>query len=103
MRLDVDEFSRRYLQHVAPKGFHLVRGYGLYRRGGHTEALAQRVRQTLPVALTSDIRTHHMLNPRPARTTCHARRASSRLLPIHHPDTDAVRTPQTPRSPTSQP
>jgi Putative transposase/Transposase zinc-binding domain len=50
MRLDVDEFSRRYLQHVAPKGFHLVRGYGLYRRGGHTEALAQRVRQTLPVA-----------------------------------------------------
>jgi Putative transposase/Transposase zinc-binding domain len=49
MHLGVGEFVRRYLQHVAPKGFHLVRGYGLYRRGGHTEALTQRVRQTLPV------------------------------------------------------
>lgn len=50
MRLGVDEFIRRYLQHVAPTGFHLVRGFGLYRRGGHTEALARRVREALPVA-----------------------------------------------------
>ena len=50
MVLDVQEFIRRYLQHVAPKGFHLVRGYGLYRRGGNTEALTRRLRTLLPVS-----------------------------------------------------
>lgn len=50
MTLDVHEFIRRYLQHIAPKGFHLVRGYGLYRRGGNTEPLIQTVRQALPVS-----------------------------------------------------
>jgi hypothetical protein len=43
-----DEFLRRYLQHVPPKGFHLVRGYGLYRRGGHSEALRRQVREVVP-------------------------------------------------------
>lgn len=44
-----DEFIRRYLQHVPPKGFHLVRGYGLYRRGGSSEALRRQVRDALPL------------------------------------------------------
>jgi hypothetical protein len=44
-----DEFIRRYLQHVPPAGFHLVRGYGLYRRGGNSEALRRQVRDALPV------------------------------------------------------
>src|SRR5262249_51378696 len=44
-----DEFIRRYLHHVPPKGFHLVRGYGLYRRGGSSEALRRRVREVVPV------------------------------------------------------
>lgn len=29
MRLPAHEFSRRFLQHVAPKGMHRVRAYGL--------------------------------------------------------------------------
>ena len=43
-------FARRVLQHVPPKGFHVVRGYGLYRRGGQTEGLRQKVRADLPVS-----------------------------------------------------
>ncbi len=43
-------FARRVLQHVPPKGFHVGRGYGLYRRGGQTEGLRQKVRADLPVS-----------------------------------------------------
>jgi len=50
MSLPLEEFVRRFLQHVPPKGFHLVRGYGLYRRGGNSEALRQRVRAAVPVS-----------------------------------------------------
>ena len=50
MTLPRAEFVRRYLHHVPPKGFHLVRGYGLYRRGGSTEALRRRLRAGLPIA-----------------------------------------------------
>jgi hypothetical protein len=49
LSLGRDEFIRRYLQHVPPKGFHLVRGYGLYRRGGSSEALRRRVRDAVPL------------------------------------------------------
>ena len=48
LTLTRDEFIRRYLHHVPPKGFHLVRGYGLYRRGGSTEALRRGLRAVLP-------------------------------------------------------
>ena len=47
--LSCDEFIRRYLQHIPPKSFHMVRGFGLYRRGGNTEALRQRVREAVPI------------------------------------------------------
>lgn len=47
--LSCDEFIRRYLQHIPPRGFHMVRGYGLYRRGGNTEALRQHVREVVPI------------------------------------------------------
>ncbi len=47
--LDRDEFVRRFLQHVPPKGFHMIRGYGVYRRGGSTDALRRAVRETLPI------------------------------------------------------
>lgn len=47
--LSCDEFIRRFLQHIPPKGFHMVRGFGLYRRGGSTEALRQRVREVVPI------------------------------------------------------
>jgi hypothetical protein len=49
LRLSASEFVTRFLRHVSPKGFHLVRGYGLYRSGGMTEELRQRVRAELPI------------------------------------------------------
>jgi hypothetical protein len=48
--LSRDEFVRRYLQHVPPKGFHLARCYGIYRHGGNTRQLRERLRQALPLA-----------------------------------------------------
>jgi hypothetical protein len=50
LRLSVSEFVSRFLQHVSPRSFHMVRGYGLYRSGGSTEALRQRVRSALPIS-----------------------------------------------------
>ncbi len=49
LRLSAEEFVRRFLRHVSPKSFHLVRGYGLYRSGGTTEELRQQVRRALPL------------------------------------------------------
>lgn len=49
LKLSREQFIRRYLQHVPPKGFHLVRGYGVYRRGGNTEELRHRVREAVPI------------------------------------------------------
>jgi len=47
--LPTDEFIRRLLQHVPPKGFHMVRGFGLYRRGGCSRNLHERVREAMPI------------------------------------------------------
>jgi hypothetical protein len=60
MTLSRVEFIRRYLQHVAPKGFHLVRVYGVYRPGGNTETLRRRVRETVPTTP----QLHRSLDPR---------------------------------------
>lgn len=38
MQLSRREFVRRVLQHVPPRGFHMARGYGLYRRGAGVSA-----------------------------------------------------------------
>lgn len=60
MALPTLEFIRRYLQHVPPEGFHMVRGYGLYRRGSQNNHLRDQAAQALPLApevhaeLTSD-------------------------------------------------
>ncbi len=59
--LSCDEFIRRYLQHIPPKGFHMVRGFGLYRSGGSTEALRQSVRKAVPITLE----LHAALTARP--------------------------------------
>jgi len=50
MQLDRDEFVRRYLQHVPPKRFHMVRAFGPYRHGGNSEQIRQRLRETLPLS-----------------------------------------------------
>ncbi len=40
MTLDVDEFIRRFLIHVLPKGFHRIRHYGLFASGVKADNLA---------------------------------------------------------------
>jgi hypothetical protein len=48
MTLAGDEFIRRFLIHVLPRGFHRIRHYGLFANGGRAENLA-RVRELLGV------------------------------------------------------
>lgn len=50
MALPTLEFIRRYLQHVPPEGFHMVRGYGLYRRGSQNNHLRDRAANLVPLA-----------------------------------------------------
>jgi len=40
MTLGVDEFIRRFLQHVLPKGFHRIRHYGLFANAARNDNLA---------------------------------------------------------------
>jgi hypothetical protein len=40
MTLDTNEFIRRFLIHVLPKGFHRIRHYGLFAGGAKTECIA---------------------------------------------------------------
>ncbi len=46
MTLDVNEFIRRFLMHVLPKGFHRIRHYGLFANGNRA-ANIQRARELL--------------------------------------------------------
>ena len=41
MTLEVDEFIRRFLMHVLPKGFHRIRHYGLFANGNRAESIAK--------------------------------------------------------------
>src|ERR1700757_2617519 len=50
MTLATDEFTRRFLLHVLPGGFHRIRHYGLLANAGRREHLA-RARQLLHVVL----------------------------------------------------
>ncbi len=50
MSLPSGEFVRRYLQHVPPEGFHMVRGYGLYRRGSQNNHLRDRAAEVVPLS-----------------------------------------------------
>lgn len=49
MTLAADEFIRRFLLHVLPKGFHRIRHYGLLA-GATRRALLERARELLGVA-----------------------------------------------------
>ena len=53
MTLDTDEFIRRFLLHVLPRGFHRIRHYGLFANGARAENLA-RVRELLGVQTQQD-------------------------------------------------
>jgi hypothetical protein len=53
MTLATDEFIRRFLIHVLPKGFHRIRHYGLLARGACADNIA-RVRELLAVKARED-------------------------------------------------
>jgi hypothetical protein len=53
MTLAPDEFIRRFLLHVLPKGFHRIRHYGLLASAGYKANIA-RVRELTAVPLPSD-------------------------------------------------
>jgi hypothetical protein len=53
MTLATDEFIRRFLIHVLPKGFHRIRHYGLLAKGNRAANLAH-ARQLLAVPLCSN-------------------------------------------------
>ena len=50
MRLATDEFIRRFLIHVLPKGFHRIRHYGLFASGARAQNIA-RARELLAAAI----------------------------------------------------
>ena len=75
MALPTAEFVRRYLQHVPPEGFHMVRGYGLYRRGSQNNHLRDRAAETVPLSpeLRAEIApdtTASRQQPSAGRTLC---------------------------------
>lgn len=67
MTLSTPEFIRRYLQHVPPKGFHMVRGFGLYRRG------SGRAAQLHPLPLAPELHAALTAHPAPPPRTADGR------------------------------
>lgn len=64
MTLATDEFIRRFLLHVLPKGFHRIRHYGLLASAAAKSNIA-RAREliAMPVPLTNRPEEHHDANP----------------------------------------
>jgi hypothetical protein len=54
MTLATDEFIRRFLIHVLPRGFHRIRHYGLFASGSRSENLAH-ARELLVVAKSQSV------------------------------------------------
>ena len=67
MTLHADEFIRRFLLHVLPKGFHRIRHYGLLASAGRKANVA-RARELLATAMPS--KTEEPVPPPPPRTPC---------------------------------
>lgn len=79
MTLSADEFLRRFLQHVLPRGFHKVRYYGIW----HPSAAPLRARLTLALASP----THSTAEARPARGTVSGTDRPPRPCPHCHQGT----------------
>ncbi len=69
MTLTTDQFIRRFLSHVLPKGFHRIRHYGLLANGNRAANLA-RARQLLamPTPVADDDQTVDDASESPAST-----------------------------------
>jgi hypothetical protein len=91
MTLTADEFIRRFLLHVLPKGFHRIRHYGLLATGGQRDNLA-RARALLAVAPpVAPAEPAEPTDPRPPCPCCGGRmivlEALPRWLPARGPPT----------------
>jgi putative transposase/transposase-like zinc-binding protein len=96
MRLTADEFIRRFLMHVLPKGFHRIRHYGLFANGNRAADIA-RARELLamppPVSEPDEPKVAEPGEPRAHFHPCP--RCGGRMLiietfardcqPAHHP------------------
>jgi hypothetical protein len=67
MTLTTDEFIRRFLIHVLPKGFHRIRHYGLFAKGSCADNIA-RARELLTVAKPEGEPTGAAVDP--SKPTC---------------------------------
>ena len=72
MTLALDEFIRRFLIHVLPKGFHRIRRYGLFAKGACADNIA-RARELLAVAKPEGQPTAAVDPSKPACPCCGGR------------------------------
>jgi hypothetical protein len=96
MTLSPDEFIRRFLLHVLPKGFHRIRHYGFLASAGRKENVA-RARQLLDAPAPTEVEDAAL--PRDWRPPCPCcggqmviieifqRAARVRAPPASHPHT----------------
>jgi hypothetical protein len=80
MSLPTHEFIRRYLLHVPPKGFHMVRGYGIYRPGGVAESAHALLKKELP--LSPELHAGLTAHPAPPPPHAHGRACRQCGAPI---------------------
>jgi len=69
MTLTTDEFIRRFLLHVLPRGFHRIRHYGLLASGGRRDNLA-RARELLAAPATPPAAPDATLEPSDHQPPC---------------------------------
>ena len=73
MTLTTDEFIRRFLIHVLPKGLHRIRHYGLFAKGACADNIA-RARELLTVSNSQSESTSAATDPsKPACPCCGGR------------------------------
>ena len=72
MTLATDEFIRRFLLHVLPRGFHRIRHYGLLAGSSRKDNLAQ-ARHLLAVPVAEDAASDETVEVRPACPCCGGR------------------------------
>ena len=72
MTLQVDEFIRRFLLHLLPKGFHRIRHYGLLASVSRKANLA-RIRELLAIPPAEAAEPNETPDPRPCCPCCGGR------------------------------
>jgi hypothetical protein len=72
MTLSADEFIRRFLLHVLPRGFHRIRHYGLLA-GSNRKACLERIRALLAVAAPPEDEPEQIVEVRPPCPCCGGR------------------------------